>query len=311
MQAMAETNTTTFGNITNLIELLRNAKLPEILTKLNGLSSSTPSGSTAIPTITPPKANVTVRQENSRKQVVIWHKPPSYTKGELQPMVIGEHVLEPKARMEKELMEIAAQEAKLNALNKHELIKREHLAKLKKSNEIKKKRYNQYVWTTSSRLKPEKITDIHIYPNTKPVAITIYMNNDQRNFDVHEPFRLGDFGVTKWDEFGAIIPKKKNKVVEELITSLIKKQKEKVLELEPEVHVAGIECDRSLLEGIQFVKNKVIETPEHGIFFIDVFGDQALQRINDIHKSFNELPSSAQPESMRMTQPSSEGTLSE
>ncbi|GJW90068.1 hypothetical protein Tco_0167621 [Tanacetum coccineum] len=35
MQAMAETNTITSGNITSLTELLRNAKLPEILTQLN------------------------------------------------------------------------------------------------------------------------------------------------------------------------------------------------------------------------------------------------------------------------------------
>ncbi|GKA78434.1 hypothetical protein Tco_0784971 [Tanacetum coccineum] len=145
MQAMAETNTTTFGNVTNLIELLRNSKLPEILTKLNGFQASLNSlssqcasileslkedpefnqillkavegyiqnstrltkisrslkeinfpSSAAISTVTPPEANATVGRENFRKQVVIWHKPPFYTKGKPQPMVIGEPVPEPK-----------------------------------------------------------------------------------------------------------------------------------------------------------------------------------------------------------------------
>ncbi|GKA34676.1 hypothetical protein Tco_0721105 [Tanacetum coccineum] len=151
------------------------------------------------------------------------------------------------------------------------------------------------------------------FTQTKPVAITIYRNNDKRNFDVHKPFKFGDFGVTEWDELGAIIPKKKNKVVQEMMTSLSKKyerlkeipgelginpslplseqvpslpssKKRKALEFDPEIRIAGLECNRSLLEGIQFVNNKVVETPKHGIIFIDVFGDQAFQRVSDIHK---------------------------
>nr|GEU55264.1 hypothetical protein [Tanacetum cinerariifolium] len=50
-------------------------------------------------------------------------------------------------------------------------------------------------------------------------------------------------------------------------------QKRKTLESEPEVRIAGLECNRSLLEGILFVNNKVIETHEHEIFFINAFGD--------------------------------------
>ncbi|GKC41844.1 hypothetical protein Tco_1059566, partial [Tanacetum coccineum] len=40
----------------------------------------------------------------------------------------------------------------------------------------------------------------------------------------------------------------------------------------------------SLPEGIHFLNNIVIEEPEYGIFFTNVFGDQAFQRWNDIHK---------------------------
>ncbi|GKC82830.1 hypothetical protein Tco_1138547, partial [Tanacetum coccineum] len=39
-----------------------------------------------------------------------------------------------------------------------------------------------------------------------------------------------------------------------------------------------------LLEGVPFVNHMVIKEPEYGIFFIDVFGDQAFQRWEDIHK---------------------------
>ncbi|GJR20261.1 hypothetical protein Tco_0968788 [Tanacetum coccineum] len=86
---------------------------------------------------------------------------------------------------------IKKQDAKLNVL------KRECLEKLTKAKKLRKKRIDQYKWIISSRLKFEKITDIHIHPNTKPIAIK--------------------------DELGAIIPKNKNKVVEDLMTSLSKK----------------------------------------------------------------------------------------
>ncbi|GJY97748.1 hypothetical protein Tco_0514658 [Tanacetum coccineum] len=57
----------------------------------------------------------------------------------------------------------------------YKVLQREHLEKLKK------KRFDQCVWSNQNRLKPEKITDIIIYPNTRPVTITVYRNNDRRN----------------------------------------------------------------------------------------------------------------------------------
>nr|GEY68454.1 copia protein [Tanacetum cinerariifolium] len=56
------------------------------------------------------------------------------------------------------------------------------------------------------------------------------------------------------------------------------------MELEPEIRIPGFECDKSLLEGIPFVNNMVIKEPEYGMYFIDVFGDEAFQRMSDIHK---------------------------
>ncbi|GJS74064.1 copia protein, partial [Tanacetum coccineum] len=167
---------------------------------------------------------------------------------------------------------IKKQDAELNVL------KRECLEKLTKAKELRKKRIDQYKWIISSRLKSEKITDIHIHPNTKPVAIKVYRGNDKRNFDVHKPFKFSKFGVTEWEKLGAIIPKNKNKVVEDLMTSLSKKyNKLKVIPGELGINL-------TFLAPKQFVNNQVIEHLENGILFIDVFGDESFQRMSDIHK---------------------------
>ncbi|GKB82429.1 hypothetical protein Tco_0949324 [Tanacetum coccineum] len=47
--------------------------------------------------------------------------------------------------------------------------------------------------------------------------------NDRINFQVHNPIKFTDFRVTKLDELGLIIQKKKNKIVGELMTSLGKR----------------------------------------------------------------------------------------
>ncbi|GJW90696.1 hypothetical protein Tco_0168249 [Tanacetum coccineum] len=60
-------------------------------------------------------------------------------------------------------------------------------------------------------------------------------------------------------------------------------RKRKHTELEPKIKVPGLECDQSLPEGVPFVNNMVIEELEYGIFFTDMFDDQAFQRWNDIH----------------------------
>ncbi|GJV31939.1 hypothetical protein Tco_1392339 [Tanacetum coccineum] len=146
-----------------------------------------------------------------------------------------------------------------------------HTKKLKQKAEIRKKRFDQFVWTTNNRLKSERITDIFIHPNTKPVAIAYYKNNDPRNFDVHKNIKFGDFGISEWDELSVIIPKKKNKV-------------RKGIELEPMTYIAGLHYRKEMLEGVKFVNNLVIKEPKHGLLFIDAFGDEAFLRVNDVHK---------------------------
>ncbi|GKC79052.1 hypothetical protein Tco_1129826 [Tanacetum coccineum] len=162
----------------------------------------------------------------------------------------------------------------------HQVLKREHSQKVKRLMELNKKRAEQY----SNRLKPEPITGVRVHPNSKPAVLTVFKNNDKRNFQVHSPFKFFNFRITELDELGLIIQKKKNTIVKDLMTSLGKRKKEEAHGLEPEIKVHGLECSRSLPEGVPFVNNMVIEEPDYGIFFTDVFGDQAFQRWNDIHK---------------------------
>nr|GEW29888.1 retrovirus-related Pol polyprotein from transposon TNT 1-94 [Tanacetum cinerariifolium] len=127
--------------------------------------------------------------------------------------------------------------------------------------------------------------------------------------------RAKEYMITELDELGPIIQKKKNSIVKDPMTSLSKRykrlkkipkelgiqsalpapvpeqalsqtsgRKRKHTKLEPKIKVPGLECNRSLLEGVPLVNNMVIEEPEYRIFFTDVFGDQAFQIWNDIHK---------------------------
>ncbi|GJZ72763.1 hypothetical protein Tco_0636909 [Tanacetum coccineum] len=61
--------------------------------------------------------------------------------------------------------------------------------------------------------------------------------------------------------------------VPEQASSQTSGRKRKHMELEPEVKVPRLDCNRSLHEGVPFVNHMVIEEPEYGIFFIDVFVD--------------------------------------
>ncbi|GJS93026.1 hypothetical protein Tco_0799994, partial [Tanacetum coccineum] len=151
--------------------------------------------------------------------------------------------------------------------------KRQHTKKVKRLVELNKKRAGQYMRTMSNRLKPEPITDVKIHTNSKPAVLIMYRNNDKRNFEVPNPFKFGDFGITELDELGPIIEKKKNSIVKDLMTSLGKRyerlkkipeelriqsapsqssgRKRRHMELEPEIRVPGLECNRSLPKGLE------------------------------------------------------------
>ncbi|GJX26803.1 hypothetical protein Tco_0233099 [Tanacetum coccineum] len=56
-------------------------------------------------------------------------------------------------------------------------------------------------------------------------------------------------------------------------------RKRKAMELDPETYIAGLHYHRELPQGVKFVNNLVTDEPEHGLFFIDAFGDEAFQRV--------------------------------
>ncbi|GJY32416.1 hypothetical protein Tco_0415911 [Tanacetum coccineum] len=195
----------------------------------------------------------------------------------------------------------------------HEVLKKQHTEKVRKSFKLRKHKYDSYMWTVSSRLKPEPITNIKTHSKTNLVVITAYRGTDGRNFDVYKSFLFRAFGISELDELTKIISKKKNTLVKDLMNSLSRRyerlrqiprelgiqsalptpkqtpsqvsgRKCKHMELEPETRIPGLECNRALPKNVLFVNNMVIEEPEYGIFFTDEFGDQAFQRWSDIDK---------------------------
>ncbi|GKA18768.1 hypothetical protein Tco_0698683 [Tanacetum coccineum] len=149
--------------------------------------------------------------------------------------------------------------------------KRQHTEKVKRLRELNKKRSELYKWTISSRLKPEPITDVKIHLNSK-LEVLIYRNNDKRNFVVYNPFKFADFGPTELDELFCSPCS-----VPEQAPSQSSGRKRKHMELEPKIKVPGLECKKSLHEGVPFVNNMVIEEPEYRIFFTDVFNPRECQ----------------------------------
>ncbi|GJV73267.1 hypothetical protein Tco_1493262 [Tanacetum coccineum] len=159
----------------------------------------------------------------------------------------------------------------------HQVFKREHTKKVKKSLKLRKHKFENYMWTINNILKPETIIDIRIHPKTKPIVITVYRGTNGRNFDVHKPFAFGAFGISELDKLREIIPKKKNTVsalpapAPEQASSKSSRKKRKHMELEPELKIHRLECNRALPKNVPFINNMVIKEPEYGIFFTDEF----------------------------------------
>ncbi|GJW33877.1 hypothetical protein Tco_0053909 [Tanacetum coccineum] len=116
--------------------------------------------------------------------------------------VVVEMVNEAEVQISRRKEFLKHQESHLHVLSKA------HNEKLKKKAELKNKSYDNYVWTITSRKKPEKINEIYIHLRTRPITITVYRNNDPRNFKVLKNFKFSDFSLIEWDELNAINPKK-------------------------------------------------------------------------------------------------------
>ncbi|GKE63487.1 hypothetical protein Tco_1513854 [Tanacetum coccineum] len=137
------------------------------------------------------------------------------------------------AHLEKEdKIKKAAEEAKMFEMTKTKMIKvvQEEAEKIgldpktivsaKAGEKFKMLNIKSSIESILKRLNPEPITDVKIHPNSKPAVLTVFKNNDKRNFQVHSPFKFSDFGVTELDELGLIIHKKKNTIVKDLMISL-------------------------------------------------------------------------------------------
>nr|GEV98811.1 hypothetical protein [Tanacetum cinerariifolium] len=61
-------------------------------------------------------------------------------------------------------------------------------------------------------------------------------------------------------------------------------EKMKHVELQPKIRIPSLECNKSLPEGVPFINNMVFKEPKYGMFSINVFGDEAFQRMSDINK---------------------------
>ncbi|GJY43506.1 hypothetical protein Tco_0431719 [Tanacetum coccineum] len=155
----------------------------------------------------------------------------------------------------------------------HAVLKRQHTKKVRKYLKLGKHKYDSYMWTISSRLKPKPITDIKIHPKTKLVVITVYRGNDGRNFDVHNPFLFGEFGIFELDELREFIPKKKNAVVKDLMNSLSRRY-ERLRKIHEELIIHSALPAPAPEQALS----------QYGIFFTDEFGDQGFQRWSDIDK---------------------------
>ncbi|GJU07303.1 MAK10-like protein [Tanacetum coccineum] len=137
-----------------------------------------------------------------------------------------------------------------------------------------------------------KISGTKEFIQHQPVTVTMYRNNDVRDFEVLGEFKFSDFTIRKkyerLKEIAKTLKIDESLPLPEKNPSLPSNKKRKAIELELETYIAGLECNRKLPKGVNFVLNKVIKEPEYGLFFIDAFGDETFQRVSDVHKVKNE-----------------------
>ncbi|GKC27225.1 hypothetical protein Tco_1034519, partial [Tanacetum coccineum] len=132
----------------------------------------------------------------------------------------------------------------------HVILKRQHTKKVIKSLELRKHKYDSYMWTISSRLKLEPITDIKIHSKTKTVVITVTLSLwcICRRYERLKKI-LEELGIHS--ALPAPVPKQ--------ASSRSSRRKQKHMALEPKTRIPGLEYNRALPENAPFVNNMVIE----------------------------------------------------
>ncbi|GKC17021.1 hypothetical protein Tco_1013803 [Tanacetum coccineum] len=127
-----------------------------------------------------------------------------------------------KRRKDKEHMDIVFTNSRVGYSRSGVGQGRVHNEKVK-NDDRKKKLYDQYMWTITKGRQEGEITDLLIHPKTKPVAVTMFINYDIRNFEYHKEFKFDDFDPREWDQMGLILRTKHNAMVFDKLNSLSKK----------------------------------------------------------------------------------------
>nr|GEV72818.1 LOB domain-containing protein 36-like [Tanacetum cinerariifolium] len=207
-------------------------------------------------------------------------------------LVKASSIVHPDEPDKEEDIKKAKEEAKLDAISKTEVIKivREEAIKLgiNLKEAITTKAGELFRKPRMLNMRSLKDNTLRRLENLLSSESIIYRGTDGRNFDVYKPFLFGAFGRSKLDELREIIPKKKNTMPAlpppEQASSQTLGRKRKHMELDLQIRILGLECNRTLLENASFVNNMDIKEPDYGIFFTGEFGDQAFQRWSDIDK---------------------------
>ncbi|GJS97837.1 hypothetical protein Tco_0804805 [Tanacetum coccineum] len=140
----------------------------------------------------------------------------------------------------------------------------------------------QNYWDKEEQIKKVE-EEARLLATSKPEVIKV-VRKKSKKLEIHPKEAISTKAGEKFKKAQDVEHEVLKRQHTEKVKKSLKLGKQKHIELEPEVKVPGLECNRSLPEGVPFVNNMVIEELEYVIFFTDVFGDQAFQRWNDIHK---------------------------
>nr|GEV92906.1 hypothetical protein [Tanacetum cinerariifolium] len=252
MKTMAESYTTTFGNLSGLTELINNANFPELLAKLEGFQSSfntlsiatkeqlEPSSKKLMPASREVRHNL---DEHIRVPYDIHGKIYQLTNDEIQAHLDKEKEIKKKAK-----------EPRLLAMTKFEIIKVVH-------KDAEKARINLKIVLSAKRGEEfKKIQDAEHQKKKNKIVGELMTSLGKRYERLKKIPKV--FGIQ------SALPAPKQ------AQSQSSKRKRKHVELEPEIKVPGLECNRTLPKNVLFVNNMVIEETKYEMFFIDVFEDQ-------------------------------------
>nr|GEW07184.1 hypothetical protein [Tanacetum cinerariifolium] len=133
---------------------------------------------------------------------------------------------------------------------KHEVLKKKHTEKVIKSLELRKHKYDNYIISELDELRK-------IILRKKITVVKHMIKSLSRRYERIKkiPEELG-------------IPPALPAPIPEQDSSKTSRRKRKHMELEPEIKIHGLECDRTLPKNVPFVNNMVIKEPKNSLLNI-------------------------------------------